>query len=169
MAKRFQIEVFTPPNVLKARVGGGSALDLAAIERAEGAMEALSGKFEAWMRHDVEVLDTARLHYAKTPCTATLASIFRAAHDLKGQANSFNAPPLVARVATSLCALLERSEPGHTQPLVLINAHVDTIKIILQSNIGNARDQTASLLAAELEAKVTALLGPQPQSQSATR
>ena len=159
--KKNGIEVITLPNVLKARVGGGSALDLAAISRAESAITGLSGEFEAWMSHDIEALAVARSEYEKAPGATTFANLYRTAHDLKGQANSFNSP-MVARIATSLCALVDGSETGEGLPVVLINAHVDAIKIILQLKILDAKDPKASLLAAELEAKVIALRAKHP-------
>ena len=39
MAKQKPIEIFTPPNILKAKMGGtGAGLDSAALKRAEAAM-----------------------------------------------------------------------------------------------------------------------------------
>jgi len=44
MARKQPIELFMPPNMLKAKVGGGSGgLDLAAISRAEAATRAIRG------------------------------------------------------------------------------------------------------------------------------
>ena len=39
MAKEQPIEIFMPPNVLKAKVGGTGVLDLGAIKRAEAAID----------------------------------------------------------------------------------------------------------------------------------
>jgi hypothetical protein len=50
MARKQPIELFMPPNMLKAKVGGGKGgLDLAAMERAEAAMEELKSEFSDWI------------------------------------------------------------------------------------------------------------------------
>src|SRR4051812_15359018 len=61
MARKQPIELFMPPNMLKAKVGGGAGgMDLAAISRAEAAMEALQGEFGDWLADDVKTLTLAR-------------------------------------------------------------------------------------------------------------
>ena len=49
MAREQPIELFMPPNMLKAKVGGlFSGIDMAAIKRAETAMETLKSEFTGW-------------------------------------------------------------------------------------------------------------------------
>ena len=50
MPKDHPIELFMPPNMLKAKVGGGnfSGLDMAAINRGEAAMDGIKSEFSAW-------------------------------------------------------------------------------------------------------------------------
>ncbi len=46
MKREEPIEIFMPPNMLKAKAGGGlGGADMAALKRAEGAMEALKDEF----------------------------------------------------------------------------------------------------------------------------
>jgi hypothetical protein len=49
MTREQPLELFMPPNMLKAKVGHGgiSDLDAAAIQRAEAAMEEIKGEFAA--------------------------------------------------------------------------------------------------------------------------
>ena len=63
MANKRPIEIFMPPNVLKAKMGNGS-LDLSAVERAEQALEDLKGEFAGWMSQDVSRLVDAGVAYA---------------------------------------------------------------------------------------------------------
>ena len=75
MARQQPIELFMPPNMLKAKVGGGfSGMDMAAIKRAEAAMEGIKGQFAGWAADDVEKLILARARFAKTPDAASRAA-----------------------------------------------------------------------------------------------
>ena len=62
MAREQPFELFMPPNILKAKVGGNSfnGLDMAAIQRAETALEELKSEFAGWAADDVKKLEAAR-------------------------------------------------------------------------------------------------------------
>jgi hypothetical protein len=99
MARKQPIELFMPPNMLKAKVGGGTGgPDMAAMKRAEEAMEELKNEFSDWIAQDVKTLTAARARYAAIPGAASRDALLRAAHDIKGQAPTYNYP-LIARVA----------------------------------------------------------------------
>ena len=67
MARQQPIELFMPPNMLKAKVGSGApGLDLAAIKRAETAMEEMRGDFAGWAAADVDTLMAARARFRKS-------------------------------------------------------------------------------------------------------
>jgi chemotaxis protein histidine kinase CheA len=156
MAKQQPIEIFMPPNMLKAKVGGAGAnagLDAAAIKRGEAAMESLKSEFCEWLTSDVARLVESREQFAATPSPERRAKLFRAAHDLKGQAETFGYP-LIARMAASLTKLLDEIGLARAVPLGLADAHVAAIRIVFRDKITNAADPTASALAAELEARV---------------
>jgi len=160
MAKQQPIEIFMPPNMLKAKVGGGAVmgLDLSAIKRAEQAIEELKEEFAGWIVEDVDKLTAARDAFAANRNADTFGTLYRAAHDLKGQGATFDFP-LVARVAASLCKFTDGSSTGEALPLNLIDAHVNAIKIIVRDKIKNpSDDRTANILAAELEAQVSEFL-----------
>jgi chemotaxis protein histidine kinase CheA len=149
MTKHGPIEIFMPPNVLKAKMGNGG-LDPSAVKRAEEAIENLKGEFTAWLVEDVLHLVEARNAYVKDTNDEALGKLYRASHDLKGQATTFNFP-LVSRVASSLCKLTDDTNNGIDLPKPLIDAHVDAIKVILRDRITDPSNAMASLLAAELE------------------
>jgi HPt (histidine-containing phosphotransfer) domain-containing protein len=160
MSKQQQSEVFMPPNLLKAKVGNGgfSGIDTAAIERAESAMEALKEEFADWALEDVRRLIEARERFAKTPDAASRAALLRAAHDIKGQAATFDLP-LVARVAGSLANLIHDLPPEKELPLTLVDAHVNAIQVIHRQKITDMSNKVAQTLVKELEARVTEILG----------
>ena len=153
MAKQQPIEIFMPPNILKAKVGGSGGLDNAAIKRAEDAVEELRDEFAVWILNDVKQLLEARDIYEKQADLSTLSNLYRASHDLKGQASTFDFP-LVARVASSLCKLTDDCKFSGELPLTLVDAHVDAIKVIVRDGIKDPSNQMATILATELERQV---------------
>lgn len=154
MPKQLPIEIFMPPNMLKAKVGGTVVgLDSAAIKRAEEAMDGLKTEFADWIADDVRKLTEARDAFAATPGEDAQAKLFRVALDLKGQALTFGYP-LAARVANSLCRLIESGKPA----VPLITAHVEAIRVIVRDNVKQNAPQVAAMLAAELEARVAEAL-----------
>jgi len=157
MAKQQPIEIFMPPNILKAKVGGSGGLDSSAIKRAEAAIEELKEEFAGWLIEDVNRLTEMRMTYEAKMDTAALSDLYRAAHDLKGQATTFDFP-LVARVASSLCKLTDDTSYGLDLPVQLIDAHVDAIKVIVRDGIKDTTNKMATVLAGELERQVGAYL-----------
>lgn len=158
MARKQPIELFMPPNMLKAKVGGGlGGPDLAALKRAEAAMEGLKKEFGHWIADDVGALTEARARYAQTPDAHTRGALIRAAHDIKGQAATFNYP-LIARVAASLSRMIGEFPAGAALPLQLVDAHVSAIQVIHKMGLQDIKDRTALALCAELDARVNEIL-----------
>lgn len=159
MSKKHPIEIFMPPNILKAKVGGSvAAIDMAAIKRAEAAVDQLKENFQDWIGDDVEKLASARNEFAKEPNELAREGLFRCGHDLKGQGQTFGFP-FVARVAASLCRMLDTVTLKGI-PLGLVDAHVDAIRVCMRDQIKGDSDRTAIMLAQELEARVSELISP---------
>jgi HPt (histidine-containing phosphotransfer) domain-containing protein len=153
MARQQPIELFMPPNMLKAKAGGGlGGLDMAAMKRAETAMDTLKSQFSGWAASDVKTLMDARTAYAKNPAQGRDA-LMRAAHDIKGNAPTFNFP-LIARVAGSLARLIGELPASQTLPSSLVDAHVNAVLVIHKQNIQTTDDKVAQALCAELDARV---------------
>src|SRR5882724_3000950 len=141
MARNQPIELFMPPNMLKAKVGSGSGgLDLAAMSRAEAAMEELKSEFSDWIAQDVKTLTVMRARYAATPDGEARHALLRAAHDIKGQAPTYNYP-LIARVAASLSRMIGELPPEFPLPLNLIDAHVTAIQVIHKNAMRDANNK----------------------------
>lgn len=158
MTRQQTPEVFMPPNILKAKVGGlFSGVDTSAVKRAEGAMESLKGQFANWAAHDVERLILARARFAKVPDAPSRAALLRVAHDMKGQAATFNYP-MIVRVAGSLSKVIAELEEGEPLPLGLVDAHVSAIQVIYRDRVMDETNQVAVALTKELEARVSELL-----------
>ena len=160
MARKQPIELFMPPNMLKAKVGGvPGGPDQAAMERADAAMADLESEFADWIAKDVQALTEARAGYAQSQDARGRDALLRAAHDIKGQAATFSYP-LIARVAASLSRLIGELPQGAPIPLHLVDAHVDAIMVIHKNKLQHASDKTAEALCAELDARVDEALAP---------
>lgn len=158
MARKQPMELFMPPNMLKAKVGGGKGgPDLAAMKRAEAAMEELKSEFSDWIAEDVKKLAAARARYAATPDAGARANLLRGARDIKGQAPTYNFP-LIARVAASLARMIGELPSTAAIPLTLIDAHVTAIQLIHKNAMRDAKDKTAQALCVELDARVNEVL-----------
>jgi len=82
------------------------------------------------MDSECERLDGARREIVDSGFTdANKEALFRAAHDIKGEAATFGYPA-VASAAEGLCRLIEHApDPGRI-PGALINQHVDAVRAI---------------------------------------
>ena len=148
-----------PPNILKAKVGSvAGGIDLAAMKRAEAAMEVLKKDFNDWLADDIARLVMMRNGFANTPTQQMRADLFRSAHDLKGQADTYGFP-LVGRMASSLAKLLDESNTKDVVPLNLVDAHVAAIQIAFRDKVNVAQDAVAAALATELTARVDEEIG----------
>jgi HPt (histidine-containing phosphotransfer) domain-containing protein len=146
-------EVIQPHHALAEAVrvtGKESGPDLEAIARAEAALAELSGEFAGWMRAECDRLDAAR-HRLKTSglTGGTRDELFRAAHDIKGQAATFGYP-IAAVAADSLCRLLEHTPDQQRIPLALIDQHVDGVRAIIREGAQDSAHSIAKALASSL-------------------
>jgi chemotaxis protein histidine kinase CheA len=152
-------EVLHPPHHLAkalATAGASARLDLGAIARAEKALAALAVEFSAWMQNEVKVLDAAReIARRRGVDEETRSALFRAAHDIKGEAATFGYP-IAGRIAGSLCRLLEEIGDRPGVPFILIDRHVDAIRAIVRQDVRSDGDAMALSLTARLDELVTA-------------
>lgn len=157
MSKEQPIEVFMPPNMLKAKIGGrAGGIDMAAVKRAEQALDGLKSEFSGWVNKDVAALGETYQAFKASGTKDARDALYRASHDLRGQALTFEYP-LVARVASSLCKLLDAERVK--VPMALIDAHVNAIRVIVRQNVQDTDDKVANTLASELDAHVAEFLG----------
>jgi hypothetical protein len=146
-------EVIVPRHKLAEAVivtGGDASPDLDAIARAEAALAELSAEFAVWMRDECERLDAARTAVKSSGLGGKpLEDLFRAAHDIKGQATTFGYP-LAADAADSLCRLLEHTPDLKRVPLVLVDQHVDGVRAIIREDARADGNKIATALADRL-------------------
>src|SRR5215468_6305790 len=143
-------EVIVPPNRLQKAVALAKPAGFDPVARAEEALGNLAGEFSVWMNRECEQLDAARQQVkAQGFAEETRGALFRAAHDIKGEAATFGFP-LVAPPADSLCRLIEHT-PDMTQiPLGLVDQHVDAIRAIVRENSRTDIEEVARSLTRRL-------------------
>jgi HPt (histidine-containing phosphotransfer) domain-containing protein len=127
-------EVITPPHALRRAVSPAAPGDDDPVARAEAALVELSSEFSSWMQSECERLETARRDVKRLGFTEkTHDELFRAAHDIKGEAATFGFPE-VAGTAESLCRLLEHTPKITSIPLTLVDQHVDAARAIIREH-----------------------------------
>ncbi len=126
--------------VRSADAGGVDDLSVAA---ADAAMKDLSGDFQNWMGDEVNRLIAAFEVFSDSPPNKRdIGPLFRAAHDIRGQAAVFGYP-IASEIAGSLSKLLDKIEPDYL-PLQLIAHHVDSVKAIYRNNIRDYANPVAT-------------------------
>jgi chemotaxis protein histidine kinase CheA len=140
-------EVITPPHKLR------KAMSIAApgageddVARAEQALAQLSSQFAVWIEAECEQLDQARNGVKAAGFTRIACdTLYRAAHDIKGDAETFG-HPMAAIPAESLCRLIEYTPDSSRIPITLVDQHVDAIRaIVRESARPDARETAAAL------------------------
>ncbi len=154
------IEIITPPNMLKAKVGGAlPAANEAMMARAEAAIGDLRQNFKAWLEEEVAKLETLmRTARAGGLDGETGEALFTCAHDLRGLGSTYEFP-IITRIAASLSKLIETAEQRAAAPLALVDAHVGAIRAAILQNVRDDTDPIGKALAEELETRVTKLVG----------
>jgi HPt (histidine-containing phosphotransfer) domain-containing protein len=125
--------VITQPNPLRKVLRHVGDMDLDdPIARAEKALAALSGEFKNWMSIEASRLSAAHAAILKSGFTdASREELFRAAHDIKGDAATFGYPSAGA-AADSLCRIIEHAPELEKVPSNLIEHHINAIQAIVR-------------------------------------
>jgi HPt (histidine-containing phosphotransfer) domain-containing protein len=135
--------VITQPNPLRKvlrRIGDKDIDD--PIARAEKALAGLSGEFKSWMSIEADRLSAAHATILRDGFTnETREELFRAAHDIKGDAATFGFPSAGA-AAESLCRIIEHAPDLDEVPSNLIAHHINAIQAIVRER---TRLDTASM------------------------
>ena len=125
--------VITQPNPLRKvllRVPDSDLDD--PIGRAEKALAGLSGEFKNWMAIEADRLSAAYAVIRRDGFTAdNREELFRAAHDIKGDAATFGFPSAGA-AAESLCRIIEHAPELAKVPSDLILHHINAVQAIVR-------------------------------------
>ena len=170
MARQKPIEVITPPNILKTKIGGAMpTLDQRAIAKAEAALEKMADQFAEWIKEELSRLLEAWTAYEKAPGSGPAKNeLHRRAHDLKGLAPTYGYP-LVGRICGTLCKLTGDEHGDITAPDRLLKAHVDAVKAAVIGKIKGADHPVGLALVAELEAQTKDIIAQQTADAAAAK
>jgi chemotaxis protein histidine kinase CheA len=120
------------------------------VARAEKALAGLSGEFKNWMTIETDRLAAAHAAILKHGFTSvTHEELFRAAHDIKGDAATFGYPS-AGVAAESLCRIIEHAPDLDEVPSNLIAHHINAIQAIVRERTRLDTISTASELGRQL-------------------
>jgi HPt (histidine-containing phosphotransfer) domain-containing protein len=125
--------VITQPNALRKALLRVPESDLDdPVGRAEKALADLSGEFKQWMTVEADRLSAAHAAVLRDGFTdQTREELFRAAHDIKGDAATFGYPSAAA-AAESLCRIVEHAPDLDAVPAELIGHHINAVQAIVR-------------------------------------
>jgi chemotaxis protein histidine kinase CheA len=104
------------------------------VARAEQALAGLSGEFKDWILIEADRLSSAHAAIIKNGFSDKAAEeLFRAAHDIKGDAATFGFPSAAA-AAESLCRIIEHAPDLDKVPSELIVHHINAIQAIVRDH-----------------------------------
>lgn len=127
--------VITQPNPLRKVLRRVETKDMDdPVGRAEKALAGLSGEFKDWMAIEVGRLATSYAAVQNVGFTKDARDeLFRAAHDIKGDAATFGYPS-AAIIAESLCRVIEHAPDLTRVPAELFSHHINAIQAIVSEN-----------------------------------
>jgi len=143
--------VITQPNPLQNVLRRVAEQDLDdPVARAEKALAGLSGEFKNWMEIEADRLSAAHAAILRNGFTKLAREeLFRAAHDIKGDAATFGYPSAGA-AAESLCRIIEHAPDLDRVPSDLIAHHINAIQAIVRERTKLDTVSTASELSRKL-------------------
>jgi chemotaxis protein histidine kinase CheA len=143
--------VITQPNPLRNVLRRVAEDDLDdPVARAEKALAGLSGEFKNWMTIESDRLAAAHAAILQEGFNdATCEELFRAAHDIKGDAATFGYPSAGA-AADSLCRIIEHAPDLEQVPSDLIKHHINAIQAIVRDRTKLDTVSTATELSRQL-------------------
>jgi len=143
--------VITQPNPLQNVLRRVAEKDLDdPVARAEKALAGLSGEFKNWMGIEADRLSAAHAAILKHGFSNLMREeLFRAAHDIKGDAATFGYPSAGA-AAESLCRIIEHAPDLDEVPSELIAHHINAIQAIVRERTKLDTVSTASELSRQL-------------------
>jgi hypothetical protein len=152
-------QIVHPPNLLKSKVSGSGPISQEMLNRAETALDGLAAQFDALM--DGEIKKLGELHHLGVREEARRADlakhIFEIAHDLRGQAGTFDYP-LITRVGSSLCHFTDGLTYCDEQALTVIRLHIDAMQAIVASSLRGDGGDVGQAIASGLEKAVGKVL-----------
>ena len=163
------VRIFTPPNLLRAKVGNkpGPNLDQI-VAKAEAALTELQDDYEVWIRDDLKTLREAVKSLRQELDPTVLERIKTLGHEIKGQGTTYGYP-LLTIAGDLLYRFIAEDGKVAANHLALIDAHVDFMALVLSDKIHDQDDVTAQGILAGLEQAAKMAHGRDSRPTSAKR
>lgn len=170
IAEGQEYEIVSPPSDLRSKVRKLSAREARKfdpVKAAEDALHRLSRNFGAWMDDETRALTTAWDDIqAQGASEETVAPLFQAAHNIKGQALTLGFP-LVGQVAASFCVLIENLPSPDALPMKLTGRFVVSIRAMVTEGAKDSHNKTGVELLQTLQSVTDEFLAQLPPRQDA--
>jgi len=169
-AKDQEYEILTPPTDLRSKVREltpREAKKFDPVKAAEAALERLSPHFGNWMDNETrDLLSAWESVKVDGLDDDTLATLYQAAHNIKGQALTLGFP-LVGDVAAGFCHLIENIPSPDKLPLELAERHVEAIRAMVMEGAKDDANKTGVKLLQTLQTVTEVYLAQFPKEDSA--
>lgn len=166
-------QVFQPEETLRRKAfvaGSPKEAVLTANRKAAEALAQLAGQFPQWMQEEADRLRAARDELQRHGFTrARLDRLFTAAHDIRGQAATYDFP-IAGDIAAMLCTLIDLAPAPARIPAAVVDQHVDAILAVVRQNVRGRDDPRAASLIGALQVlneKTLQRLSRQAQAEAA--
>jgi len=129
------------------------------LDRAETALGQMADQFDALMAAEIGKLQALHETGLDDPSRRTELpkEIFEVAHDLRGQAGTFDYP-LISRVGTSLCHFTDGLESCDERALEVIGLHIDAMQAVIAGSLRGDGGAVGQEIASGLEKAVQKVL-----------
>ncbi|MBO6782862.1 MAG: hypothetical protein JJ899_06270 [Alphaproteobacteria bacterium] len=155
-------QMITPPNLLKAKVGGSdgpSGIDLDAIQQAASAVESLADEFEERVSLEIAMLMKLSHDLDETPDTAGKVGkrARRVGHEVGGQGATYGFD-LLSDIGLSLTRYVDELDGRKRMSGEVLRAHADAMRAIIKNDIRGDGGVVGSELLESLEQMVDRMI-----------
>ncbi|MCK7614532.1 Hpt domain-containing protein [Roseibium sediminicola] len=169
-AKDQEYEILTPPTDLRSKVREltpREAKKFDPVKAAEAALERLAPHFGNWMDNETRDLLSAWESIKIDGLNeGTMATLYQAAHNIKGQALTLGFP-LVGDVAAGFCHLIETIPSPDKLPPELAERYVEAIRAMVTEGAKDDANKTGVALLETLSSVTDAYLAQFPKKDGA--
>lgn len=115
--------------------------------KAEAALKALGDQYLVSIEEDLGKITDCLAQASKAPDgrKSHFDTIFAVAHDMKGQGATFGYP-LLTEIGESLCRFIEASDPDAPATLEVVDAHIETVRVILGNKMAGESAEGQAML-----------------------
>ncbi len=154
-------QLITPPNLLKAKVGGlgGGGIDVDAIRQASSAIEIMAGDFEERVALDVTMIMKLSHDLDEDPSRAAKIGdkLSRIGLEMSCQGETFGFE-LISGLGASMCRYIQELGDPESLKGDVIRAHADAMRAIIKNKVKGDGGVVGTELVTSLEKLVDRMI-----------